>query len=351
MDELTLLRRLDADTPAPSKAALSDAFDALTDRMTATEQRGRTHVPPRRRRGIRLRRAALITAGAAALVVALVLTDTIGVAGLRPGATAEAAAVLDHAAEATIRTIDPVVRPGQYLRISTTYRSSSEGGTQERPLTWIRQGTDTTWIPYDRADQWTMVRTPERPVAWFSPAAKAEALRSYRRVLKDYDGREELLRAREGNFFGSPADDVGFADLPRDPRVLLNRIYRTTIGQGQSPDGEAMDWIAGRLRTGVVPADLRAALYRAAAMIPGVAVVDRRAVLDGRTGIALGRTEPLTGLRQELVVDPATGLLIGEREVFTRAANGIPAGVVVGSTAVTTTVVDSAPSGPEHRVQ
>lgn len=349
MDELTLLRRLDADTPAPTKAALSSGFDALEERMRAAEQRGRQHVA-KRRKTVRVRRTLALTLAAAAVIAGLVMTDSIGVAGLRPGATAEAAELLDHAAVETIHTADPVVHPGQYLAITTDYVSLSSYGSGDTQLRWLRQGTDTTYIPADRNDEWTLVRSPAEPVDYFSPAAKKQALTDYASALAQYDGRDELIRGRAGNFYGTPADAVGFADLPRDPRVLLNRIYRTTLGKGQSPDGEALVWIADELRTGIVPADLRAALYRAAALIPGVTIVEKETVLDGRTGVAVGRVEPSTGVRQEIVIDPRTGLLIGERSVATRAVDGIPAGKVTGSTAVTTTVVDKAPSGPAHRV-
>lgn len=349
MDELTLLRRLDADTAAPTRAALTDAFDALTDRMVAAEQRGQKHVA-KRRRTMRVRRTLAMTLAAAAVVAALVMTDTIGIAGLRPGATAEAAELLDNAAVETIRTADPVVRSGQYLAITTDHVNMASYTSGDTQLRWLTRGTDTTYIPYDRHDEWTLVRSLDRPVDFFSAAAKKQALLQYASTREQYAGRDELIRGRDGNFYGTPADEINFAELPRDPRVLLNRIYRTTIGQGQSPDGEALVWIADQLSTGVVPADLRAALYRAAALIPGVTVVQKKAVLDGRTGVAIGRIEPSTGARQEIVIDPQTGLLIGERRVATKAIDGIPAGKVIGSSAVATKIVDTAPTGPEHRV-
>ena len=105
-------------------------------------------------------------------------------------------------------------------------------------------------------------------------------------------------------------------------------------------------FIADTLRTGVVPADLRAALYKAAAGIPGVRISDRAATLDGQTGIAFGRAES-NGIRQEIIIDPVTAQVIGEREVLLRdnVLPGAPVGESIGRTTVTTTVVDSAPSG------
>ena len=62
MDELTLLRALDADTPAPSRTALECAFDALSVRMTAADERpGRHSAARRRRHSDRLRWAAVVS--------------------------------------------------------------------------------------------------------------------------------------------------------------------------------------------------------------------------------------------------------------------------------------------------
>lgn len=59
-------------------------------------------------------------------------------------------------------------------------------------------------------------------------------------------------------------------------------------------DGEALVYIADVLRGGFVPGELWASLFRAATRIPGVTVTDRRANLDGRTGIAVARSQGKT---------------------------------------------------------
>ena len=62
-------------------------------------------------------------------------------------------------------------------------------------------------------------------------------------------------------------------------------------------------------------------------MIPGVTVTEGQANLDGRTGVAIGRLEEGPAkTRQELIIDPETGLLIGERSVLTQAQEGISGG-------------------------
>jgi RNA polymerase sigma-70 factor (ECF subfamily) len=134
------------------------------------------------------------------------------------------------------------------------------------------------------------------------------------------------------------------ASLPRDPGALRDRLYADTAGHGRSVDGEAFVYVADLLRSGVVPADLRAALYRVLATVPGVEITSSRAAIGHATGVGLGYLEALDGTRQEIVVDPADGDLIGERYVATTALDGIPAGTVIGTTTWTRTLVDVVPA-------
>lgn len=108
------------------------------------------------------------------------------------------------------------------------------------------------------------------------------------------------------------------ASLPRDVPSLTERLRTDTAGHGQSPDGEVVVYIADVLRSGLVPADLRAALYAVLQTVPGIDVGRPQAVAGGRTGVViayhetLGATAPFT---QELLIDPRTGDLLATREV------------------------------------
>ncbi|HEX8518621.1 MAG TPA: hypothetical protein VF667_03420, partial [Pseudonocardia sp.] len=83
------------------------------------------------------------------------------------------------------------------------------------------------------------------------------------------------------------------------------------------------------LKTGAAPPDLRAALYRALAKVPGLAVTDGAAEVDGRRGTALGITDP-DGNRLEMIVDPRTGAFLGTR---TTDADGTVQNVTTVTTA------------------
>ncbi|MFI5085719.1 MAG: CU044_5270 family protein [Actinomycetales bacterium] len=297
-----------------------------------------------------LRRTIIASAAAAVLVGAIVAADVI-VSGGPAGATAEAAEVLSAAATATIKTSDPAVKPGQYLKVDTTavYSTSTLNGSGKQ-LSWLDKTGGQLYVPADRTGTWVWNREPRVPTTFFSDEAKAEALRPANPGSAAPVQLVGVLRAAKGAFYGSPQTvvngmplDEAVKNLPRDPKALLDVIYQRTRGSGPSPESEALITIADTLRTGVIPADLRAALYKSAALIPGVTMVERQATLDGRTGVAIGIEIPGGGGRQDIIIDPATGLLIGEREVMLKSTAEFPAGTATSWTAIRTSVVDSAP--------
>jgi RNA polymerase sigma-70 factor (ECF subfamily) len=280
--------------------------------------------------------------GAGALTVALVAANVLGLAGWRGGADAAAASVLESAAIKTLNVSDPVVGPGQYLMVTTDAVYASFGrNLNGAPSAYLEKHRGELYVPADQSDDWVWVRAAGETYETFGPASEAFA-----KEMQPY-AADELLRAPAGAFYGgSPAKTADdYESLPRDPHQLLNAIYAQNLTIGRSPDGEALVWIADALRNGTAPAELRSALYKAAALIPGVTVTEEQATLDGTTGIAIGRVEASDNSRQDIVIDPESGQFIGERQVSLETGGVIPAGTAVASTTVTTTVVDSAPAG------
>lgn len=336
MDEITLLRKIrDDNAGTPADATIEAGREKLLQRIAPAP--AVSELSARRPRGTRVW---LTSAAAAAVVAGLIGGDVIGLAGWRGGATAQAAEVLNAAAQTAITTVDPAVNPGQYLKIqSTNVWSTQSVETDGSSYEWLDTEKSEMYIPADRSGEWVWHRSGRVPTTFFD--AKAE---EYVRQ-QNTQPNPELLRGANGAFYGSPdsfAPDM--SALPRDPYRLLNSIYKQTLGKGQSVDGAALVFIADLLRTGVAPADLRAALYKAAAMIPGVTITEGQANLDGRTGVAIGRLEEgLSKMRQEIIIDPQTGVLIGEREIITQPLGSIPAGTAVTWTAVETSVSDTAP--------
>ncbi|MDQ1130727.1 CU044_5270 family protein [Microbacterium sp. SORGH_AS_0888] len=350
MDELSLLQRIRTDAPEPSADALRRARAALLERAEAESDATRPVPRPKHRHRARWLGLGALGTAAAALTVTLVATNVLGVAGWRGGADAAAAAVLDKAALAAITSADPVLRPGQYLKIDTTavyryvgFRSDTDVDGQP-VIAYLTIERNQLYVPADRSLDWVWVRGNTEPYETFSPEAAEVAQKRYEQSIAEFGTGPDILRAPGGAFYGN-SSRPDYAALPRDPQQLLNHIYDTTRGAGRSPDGEALVWIADILRSGTVPADLRAALYRAAAGIPGVEITEQTANLDGRTGVAIGRVETVDDTRQDIIIDPSTGALIGERQVALGDTFGLPEGTPTGFTAVTTSVVDSAPAG------
>jgi hypothetical protein len=342
MDELTLLRSLSEHATEPDDSAVARSRAALFERIQTDATPAIAPARPRpRRQAWRWTAGVALTAGV--LAAALVVTDVVGLGGGTGGAEPAAAAVLHEAALQAVTVADPVVLPGQYLRIQTDAVISA--GIDD--VSYLTRSTSELYVPADRDDAWVWVRPLSTFYEAFTPEAQAIGEADAAARAADPEPGTELLRAEGGRFYGSDppeAGSEGYDSLPWDPRALLNHIYDVTAGTGPSPDGEALVYIADKLRQGTVPADLRAALFEAAALIPGVSITEEQAALDGRIGVAIGRDEPGAGQRQDIIIEPSTGQVIGERHV--QLVDGVyPAGTAVSWTAVTTTVVDSAPEG------
>ena len=311
--------------------------------VAARAPRQRTHV-----------RRTVIVGGLVAATVALGLMK-IDIGG-HDVAGSPAAAVLERAADVTIRTSDPVVGPGQYLRITTVDKSwgspilinpdpdapppehIDEGppiGSDGKPIVFQTLRTQHMWVPYDRADTWVFDEESHR-------------LRNISVDGLKYAGGEKhhVWTSKGGastNWHGySKYQDASwYASLPRDPERLL----KTLLKGGPSYDPrehyeELYLAVTPILTSGLAPADIRAALFRALAKEPQVRIVDGVTHVDGKAAIALRM-----GYAQEMLFDRETGQYIGNqsRNPGVPVIPGVGADDPTSITTVTLDVVDSAP--------
>jgi hypothetical protein len=100
--------------------------------------------------------------------------------------------------------------------------------------------------------------------------------------------------------------------LPTDPHALLSLIEREMQGQQPRPE-EAFTTIGDLLREAITPPLVSAALYRAAALIPGVTVVADTTDAIGRHGVAVAMTSQ--GVRSEWIFSKQTFQYLGERDI------------------------------------
>lgn len=265
-----------------------------------------------------------------------------------PSAAAEK---LNSAAD-KITSVDEPLGPGQYRYIATHawWMATIGNRPPKQSYSYLAENLLETWVPADQKQDWLWRRDVTGARKWVS-GSEAEA-RADGYPIDDAGWPEGEWRAPCGDWFAteedrepcaqpgnwSIPDPVFLAELPRDPDQLYDRMRADTKGQGPDPNLEMVVTVADVLRTGLVPADLRAALYRALAKVPGLQVTEEFANLDGQKGTAFGISAK--GMRHDVIIDPATGQFIGERQVTEESFDGIPAGTPTEYTSVTTAVVD-----------
>ena len=139
------------------------------------------------------------------------------------------------------------------------------------------------------------------------------------------------------------------AGLPTDPTALLADIEARKVEDAPAGESYTFKIVGDLLRETDASPALRAALYKAAAEIPGVALVGTVSDAVGRSGTAVAYTG--NGERDELIFDPTTSALLGEEVVVTDPSQlcqlDVSVGTVISETSyVTTGVVNSTSDVP-----
>ncbi|MEU0785751.1 CU044_5270 family protein [Streptomyces sp. NPDC006173] len=208
--------------------------------------------------------------------------------------------LLNQISLAAAKVHQPTVEPGEYIYIESTSadtfvkvdsgRSSLAGHVLHRRQVW---------------------ESPDGTKGWLIDPA----------VIDSPEGETLSLPDEQGNPFKASLHGPSYdylAKLTTKPDALLAKIYKETKGHGNSPDQEAFTTIGDLLTESYPPADLNAALFKAAAKIPGVVVVDNAQDAVGRSGIAVARLNETSGARQEWIFDKQTHVFLGERSVQVR---------------------------------
>lgn len=252
----------------------------------------------------RRRRVLLAGSLAAALVVgafvviALLPAQRASDTSLGPGA-ASAAVVLEHAARAAARQPWHPLRAGEY-----DYQLSLAG--PRRPL-WVAE----LWVGADGTGQMVF----PGPVSPQNPFQSQRFSRQHPFVWVEAGDYQQLIH------------------LPISPPALKRWIDRQPELRGRSgraAGSEEFTIVGDIMRLPAVPPALRAALFRVAERLPGVTLVGPTQDGLGRHGTAVGMTTiGSRGLRNDLIFDPTTGALLGERTVSLSGKSGTPAGSVI----------------------
>ena len=269
----------------------------------------------------RLSRWLLPAGGAALAVAAAVVALTSGVESGRLGpAPANAAEALRQVAAVAARAPAQVPRDDQFYYVKTKALWLSMGASGAARLV---EHDREIWLSIDRPGRLIDRIVASRPL---TPAASGN------RAL---DGPGDIDQSMEpaGHFFVG-SEQLTRAELlafPADPRTIFDRLRARVGDRGNSPDGQVFTEIGDALRESPAPAALRAGLYRALALVPGIELVGRVTDRAGRAGVAIAYTE--IGIRRELIFDPETSELLAEREVLVDprpAELDAPPGTVIG---------------------
>jgi hypothetical protein len=294
MNELDLIRSFRADVPGPSAAATAHADRAW---RRSTRRRVSRWAP----------RLAAGTAAVAAVAAAALIVRSGDEGGL--GAqSAKAAQTLRHAA-AEVRGLPRALKPGEYWYVrSRTMSTTSLEGKGTGAYTVMGLEVREEWIAADGSRRWTTRQAG--PLRF--PGARD-------RDRWEADGRPDLMpppsedRTRTGFYIGMRKRSYRqLLGLPRDPQILYERFHDAAVECqcGNGVDDQTFVVAIEFLRTTPLPMDLRAAVLRAMALIPGIEQHPERDVL-GRPGVGVAYNGSQG--RQALIFDSSTYEILGDR--------------------------------------
>ncbi|MFI8093568.1 CU044_5270 family protein [Streptomyces sp. NPDC086080] len=280
------------------------------------------------RRNPFLRRVVLLPALAFTLAGAVV-TGAVLVDGGKDGGAATLAT--GPALTTEIGTVDAKGAPQLLDRISLAAADAEEPGPREGQYVYIASKVADAYIKIvgDKATVASKKLHPRQ--VWNSLDGRDGWL-----IEPGETGKEGMTLASEVPF--SAAYDT-LAKLPTDPDALLERIYRESDADRDPEvprDQAAFAAIGDLLTESHPPAEVAAALYKAAAKIPGVVKVDDAVDAIGRHGVAIARQDD-TGERAEWIFDKKTLAFLGERNVIVEKSADSPftVGTVTHSSAIT----------------
>ncbi|MER5938573.1 CU044_5270 family protein [Streptomyces sp. NPDC001928] len=218
---------------------------------------GAGRVPPRR-----LRRAVALLAApvTAAAVLTTVLTVGVGDGPAGPATDSEAVALLDRIATVTAAKDAPAIRDDQYIYSLTQGTADLRG-----------KGLDT----FRRAD-------------WYAVDGRRDGL-ARTTVLSGPSGKGTTDMQLEADPNATTYREL--QALPTDPGALYDKVWSETEGQGPTHEEAALEMIGSMLEGATLLPDVGATLYRAAARIPGITVVDDAEDASGRSGVGLAYGE------------------------------------------------------------
>lgn len=326
MDEIELLRQLRDGLPGARDEQRDAARAALVEKLEASDRSTRwdRRAPAWRSSGTKL---AVAGVGLAALLIAL----PIGIFGGSGEVQPAVGQVLRQAAAVAAAQERVAPGPGQYLftRSKSAYLTfSSYLPAGERHPCTARNPCDMTG-----ASEWSVMVPSERE-AWISfdgsRKGRVREVTDKPRFVSEGQragwveaGSPPLPRAGrvEDGALSGGGGFLDATDLPTDPAALRQLIEAREIPGVEGPPGEAETFvlIGDMLRETYLPPAIRAAIFQLTAELPGVELLGEVRDPVDRPGTGIAFTDRKRGTRQELIFDPKTSALLGERTSIVRS--------------------------------
>jgi RNA polymerase sigma-70 factor (ECF subfamily) len=300
MNDLDLIRGFRARVRDPDPERVQAAWANILPRL------GGQAAPPSNRL-VRTRRRWIVLSGVAAGVVALAIALPTILPGGSPGGagSAEAARVLRRiAVVAADQPAQPGPAVGQYVYTKSRDAQTSlyVPGNGQANFSFTLPATRETWIGPDGSGR---IVASSGEVRFPSAQDRAAWVAAGSPDLGGEAAGDERFGPGEMRF-------LDLSSLPTDPEELQALIEEREIVGGPPGDWETFALVGDLLRETYAPPSLRAALYEVAANLPGVEYLGRVKDAAGRTGLAVASTHD--GIRREMIFDPETAQLLGERE-------------------------------------
>ena len=294
IDELDLVRRFRADEPDAGDETITAARAALTRTIAAAAL---TPSPPRHRaaRGWRVR-GALVTVAVASAVLAVWLSGSGG----GPSVSPALAATLNRLAQIAASGPSLVPHRGQYLHVESASNQESDAIVNGKECVTYAPESRRVWIGADGSG----LLRESFGTATFTSVADRRLCEAMPTGAVSQPGTSNLWFAPRCFSIG-PNNDVNA--LSTDPHTLLVQMQRADGG----PRSAAEDFVhvGDFLRETDARPALRAALYRAAALIPGVQLLGTVRDHLGRPGLGVAYR------KDELIFNPRTAALMAEQTI------------------------------------
>lgn len=258
--------------------------------------------------------------------------------------------VLSSAANTAAGQVGLVAGPGQYLKVEHVLRqlvlySPEDPHTLSRTQAtsaWVATSSYTSYIPGTPTDEWVDVFHPDlRVVELYGADAEArsqEWMANFTWMTEPSYQRYQGGRSVEDG--GPVAWIASYPEMPRDPAALIEWVRGQMSGvEPGMEDSSVVTFLMQELQLDAAPGDLRAAMYRALALMPG-------GVIEASDGdvVTLGfATYPPLERWDTITIDTRTATVLSVASSFGSGGTVVPDSVPNHITTQTISVVDSAP--------